>query len=145
MKISTKGRYSLRMLLDLAMNGNDGYVSLKDIAERQNISKKYLEQIVPLLSKSGLLKTNRGYQGGYMLAKKPSEYTVGEILRLTEGSLAPVACLDSVTNECIRANECITLSVWQGLYEVMSNYLDGITLQDIIDKSPYAQGGDYCI
>lgn len=133
------------MLLDLAMNGNDGYVSLKDIAERQNISKKYLEQIVPLLSKSGLLKTNRGYQGGYMLAKKPSEYTVGEILRLTEGSLAPVACLDSVTNECIRANECITLSVWQGLYEVMSNYLDGITLQDIIDKSPYAQGGDYCI
>ena len=145
MKISTKGRYSLRMLLDLAMNGNGGYVSLKEIAQRQNISKKYLEQIVPLLSKSGLLKTNRGYQGGYMLSKKPNEYTVGEVLRLTEGSLEPVSCLDNVPNECVRSNECITLCVWQGLYDVMTNYLDSITLQDIIDKSPYAQGGDYCI
>lgn len=133
------------MLLDLAMNGGNGYVSLKEIAERQNISKKYLEQIVPLLSKSGLLKTNRGYQGGYMLSKKPNEYTVGEILRITEGSLTPVSCLDNVPNECVRSNECITLSVWQGLYDVMTNYLDNITLQDIIDKSPYAQGGDYCI
>ena len=143
--ISSKGRYALRVMIDLARQNNEGYVPLKDIAERQNISKKYLEQIVPLLSKSGLLKTNRGYQGGYMLSKKPNEYTVGEILRITEGSLAPVSCLDNVPNECVRANECITLSVWQGLYEVMTNYLDNITLQDIIDKSPYAQGGDYCI
>lgn len=145
MKISTKGRYALRMLLDLAMNGKESYVSLKDIAERQNISKKYLEQIVPLLSRSGLLKTNRGYQGGYMLSKKPDQYTVGEILRLTEGSLAPVSCLDTEVNECQRADGCITLPVWQGLYEVITNYLDSITLQDIIEKSPYMQGDDYYI
>ena len=145
MKISTKGRYALRMLIDLAMNANGNYVSLKDIAERQNISKKYLEQIVPLLSKSGLLKTNRGYQGGYMLSKKPEQYTVGEILRLTEGSLAPVACLDTEVNDCQRAGDCITLPVWQGLYDVITNYLDGITLQDIIEKSPYIQGDDYYI
>ena len=145
MKISTKGRYALRMLIDLAMNGKESYVSLKDIAERQNISKKYLEQIVPLLSRSGLLKTNRGYQGGYMLSKKPDQYTVGEILRLTEGSLAPVACLDIDVNECQRADDCITLPVWRGLYEVITNYLDSITLQDIIEKSPYMQGDDYYI
>ncbi len=145
MKISTKGRYALRMLLDLAMNGNGTYVSLKDIAERENISKKYLEQIVSLLSKSGLLKTNRGYQGGYMLAKKPNEYTVGEILRLTEGSLAPVSCLDTDINECQRVDGCITLPVWKGLYKVITNYLDGITLQDMIDNSPYTQGDDYYI
>ena len=145
MKISTKGRYALRMLLDLAMNGNGNYVSLKEIAERQKISKKYLEQIVPLLSKSGLLKTNRGYQGGYMLSKNPEQYTVGEILRLTEGSLAPVSCLDTEVNECQRADGCITLPVWQGLYEVITNYLNGITLQDMIDKNPYTQGDDYYI
>mgnify|MGYP002748107502 FL=1 len=90
MKISTKGRYALRMMLDLAMHP-EGFVALKDIAERQSISKKYLEQIVPMLNKAELLRTNRGYQGGYMLAKKPSEYTVGEILQVTEGSLSPVA------------------------------------------------------
>lgn len=145
MKISTKGRYSLRMLIDLAMHSNDGFISLKDIAERQNISKKYLEQIVPLLSKSGLLKANRGYQGGYMLAKPANQYTVGEILRLTEGSLAPVACLEGEVNDCARVNECITLPVWQGLYDVITNYLDHITLQEIIDKSPFVQGNDYCI
>ena len=145
MKISTKGRYALRMLIELATHQEEGFVSLKDISERQGISKKYLEQIVPMLNKSGILRTNRGNKGGYMLAKRPAEYTVGEILRITEGSLAPVSCLDNVPHECVRANECITLSVWQGLYEVMTNYLDNITLQDIIDKSPYAQGGDYCI
>lgn len=145
MKISTKGRYSLRMLVDLAMHQNDGYIALKDIAERQNISKKYLEQIVPLLSRAGLLRANRGYQGGYMLSKSPSQYTIGEILRLTEGSLAPVACLDSETNTCAKATECITLNVWQGLYDVITNYLDNITLQDIINDSPALNGDDYCI
>ena len=94
MKISTKGRYALRMLLDLAEHRSEGYIALKDIAERQGISKKYLEQIVPILNRSDVLKTNRGYQGGYMLAKNPSQYTVGDILRLTEGSLAPVFCPD---------------------------------------------------
>lgn len=143
MKISTKGRYALRMLLDLAMHEADGFVALKDIAERQEISKKYLEQIVPLLNKSNLLKTNRGYQGGYMLSKSPDQYTVGEILRISEGNLCPVACLQYEQNDCPRANECMTLDVWKGLYKVITEYLDGITLQDIIDK--YAGAGDFCI
>ena len=111
MKISTKGRYSLRMLLDLAMHSDEGFISLKDIAQRQQISKKYLEQIVPLLSRSGLLRANRGYQGGYMLSKPADQYTVAEILRLTEGNLAPVACLEGEENLCPRASECITLPV----------------------------------
>ena len=89
MKISTKGRYALRMMVDLAEHQNGEYISLKDIAQRQEVSKKYLEQIVPILNKSGFLKTNRGYQGGYMLSKPPRQYTVGDILRLTEGDLAP--------------------------------------------------------
>lgn len=143
MKISTKGRYALRMMLDLAMHKSDGYISLKDIAERQGISKKYLEQIVPLLNKSALLKTNRGYQGGYMLSKEASEYTVGEILRVTEGSLAPVTCLEYEPNDCERAGQCMTLEVWKGLYKAVTEYLDGITLQDIIDKN--SEGGSYCI
>ena len=102
MKISTKGRYALRMLYDLAIHHEEGYISLKDIADRQNISKKYLEQIVPLLNKTGLLRTNRGNKGGYMLAGKAAEVTVGDILRATEGSLAPVACLEFEPNECFR-------------------------------------------
>ena len=145
MKISTKGRYALRMLIDLAIHQNEGCVALKDIAERQDISKKYLEQIVPLLNKSGMLKTNRGYQGGYMLAKKTDEYTVGDILRVTEGSLAPVSCLEYDNNECPRADECMTLYIWEGLYKTVSEYLDGITLQDIIDRGIKNGSGDYCI
>lgn len=145
MKISTKGRYALRMLLDLALHSSDGYIALKDIADRQNISKKYLEQIVPLLNKSGMLKTNRGYQGGYMLLKKPSEYTVGEILRITEGSLAPVSCLEHEVNDCPRAETCMTLPVWEGLYKTVTEYLDGITLQDIIDNYKGDGSYDYCI
>ena len=142
MKISTKGRYALRMMIDLATHGDKEYVALKDIAGRQNISKKYLEQIVPLLSKAELLKTNRGYQGGYALSKKPEQYTVGEILRVTEGSLSPVACLQYGTNDCPRKADCITLPVWEGLYKTIMEYLDGITLRDIIEQS---HGGDYVI
>ena len=144
MKISTKGRYALRMLLDLAQNQGDGYVSLKDIAQRQDVSKKYLEQIVPLLNKSNMLRTNRGYQGGYRLAKDPGDYTVGEILRITEGDLAPVACLQSGEVDCPRAEQCLTISVWEGLYHVINRYLDSITLQDILDSGP-GSGDDYCI
>ena len=144
MKISTKGRYALRMMLDLAIHRSDGYISLKDIAERQNISKKYLEQIIPLLNRSGFLRTSRGYQGGYMLVEPPSKYTVGEILRLTEGSLAPVSCLDFEVNDCPRQAECLTLPIWKGLYKAVTDYLDGITLQDIIYESD-SNGGDYCI
>ena len=145
MKISTKGRYSLRMLIDLAEHQNDGYVALKDIAERQQISKKYLEQIVPILNKSDILRTNRGFQGGYRLAKSPDRYTVGEILRITEGSLAPVPCLESAVIDCERSRECATLPVWQGLYRVINEYLDSITLQDILDSQRERDVGDYVI
>lgn len=134
MKISTKGRYALRMLLDLAEHQNGSFVALKDIAERQQISKKYLEQIIPTFNKANILKTNRGFQGGYQLARTPDKYTVGEILRLTEGSLAPVACLDGDSVGCERGEDCATLPVWQGLYRVINEYLDGITLQDILDE-----------
>ncbi len=134
MKISTKGRYALRMLIDLAEHQGDGYIALKDVANRQEISKKYLEQIVPILNRSDLLRTNRGNQGGYMLVKSPDQYTVGEILRLTEGSFAPVSCVGDNPEECVRRTDCPTLPVWQGLYKVINEYLDGITLQDILDQ-----------
>lgn len=145
MKISTKGRYALRMLIDLAEHQNDGYIALKDIASRQNVSKKYLEQIVPVLNRSDILNTNRGYQGGYKLAKSPDKYTVGDILRLTEGSLSPVACLDHDPIECERSGECVTLPIWQGLNKVISEYLDNITLQDILDKQQERYANDYTI
>ena len=134
MKISTKGRYALRMMLDLAENQGNGYVSLKEIAKRQNISKKYLEQIVPILNRTDFLETVRGYQGGYRLVKSPDKYTVGDILRVTEGSLAPVACLEHKPYGCENRSMCSTLSVWEGLYNVITDYLDGITLQDILDR-----------
>ena len=145
MKISTKGRYALRMLADLAEHRDDGYIALRDIAERQGVSKKYLEQIVPVLNRSDILKTNRGYQGGYMLAKSPDKYTVGDILRLTEGSLSPVACGEQNPVECPRSAECPTLPIWQGLSKVISEYLDSITLQDIIDKQHEKYDNDYVI
>ncbi|MBR6407662.1 MAG: Rrf2 family transcriptional regulator [Clostridia bacterium] len=145
MKISTKGRYALRMLLDLAEHENCGYIALKDIAQRQNISKKYLEQIIPIFNRSDVLKANRGSQGGYKLARSPEKYTVGEILRLTEGTLAPVACLENHPVECVRCAQCATLPVWQGLESVISEYLDGITLRDILDQQRERSSGDYVI
>lgn len=145
MKISTKGRYALRMMLDLAENQQDGFVALKDIAERQSISKKYLEQIVPLLNRSGVLRTTRGYQGGYMLAKSPDKITVGDVLRITEGSLAPVSCLDDEVNQCERSVNCMTLPVWQGLFDTVTEYLDSITLQDIIDRNAALEADTYYI
>lgn len=145
MKISTKGRYALRMLIDLAENQNDGFVSLKDIATRQEVSKKYLEQIVSMLNHPGILKTNRGYQGGYRLAKDPSEYTVADILKITEGGIAPVSCLNGDTVQCDRAEICSTLYVWQGLNKVINEYLDGITIQDIIDRKKEGYSYDYVI
>jgi Rrf2 family protein len=134
MKISTKGRYALRMLIDLCTASNGKYIALKDIAERQNISKKYLEQIVPSLHKAGILETTRGFQGGYRLAKAPEKCTVGEILRITEGNLAPVSCLQDKENQCPRANDCVTLPIWEGLQTVIADYLDGLTLKDLMDK-----------
>ena len=145
MMVSTRGRYALRMLLDLAEYQGDGYVALKDIASRQEISKKYLEQIIPVLNRANILQTVRGYQGGYRLAKTPDKITVGEILRATEGSLAPVACLDAKPNTCARCSECATLPVWEGLEKVVNEYLDGISLQDILDRQHQRQGDDYVI
>ena len=121
MKISTKGRYALRMLLDLAEQREKGFVALKEIAQRQNISKKYLEQIVPILNRAKVLKTNRGYQGGYQLAQSPDHYTVGMILRLTEGSLAPVACVEQDPVDCPRSVDCPTLPLWKGLNKVIND------------------------
>lgn len=145
MKISTKGRYALRMMLDLAAHQGDGYVALKDIAQRQEISKKYLEQIVPMLGKSDILRTTRGYQGGYRLARRPEDYTARDILRLTEGSLAPVACLDCEVNTCPRSANCPTLPLWQGLDRVIEDYLAGVTLQDLIDRQREHSGDNYVI
>ena len=142
MMISTRGRYALRMMLGLAEHSDEGYVALKDIALRQDISKKYLEQIIPVLNRSGLLQTSRGFQGGYRLIKKPSEYTVLEILTATEGSLAPVSCLESEENNCPRKGECLTLPVWQGLKDAVENYLGSITLEDVLSS---AAGGSYVI
>ena len=134
MKISTKGRYSLRMLVDLAEHKKDGFVSLKDISQRQGISKKYLEQLVPLLNRPEILRVNRGNKGGYMLAKEPSQYTIGQILRITEGGLSPVSCLDDEPNRCERNGYCKTLPAWRGLEKVINNYLDSITIQDLADN-----------
>lgn len=144
MKISTKGRYALRMLIDLAEHSDKGFIALKEIAERQDISKKYLEQIIPILNRSGILITNRGYQGGYKLGKNPADITVGEILRNTEGSMAPVACLEQTPNQCEKCSYCVTLPVWQGLEKVVNEYLDGISLQDIIAQKKNGNS-DYII
>jgi Rrf2 family protein len=135
------------MLLDLAEHGNDDFVALKDVAERQGISKNYLEQIITLLKNADILKTARGFQGGYKLAKPPESYTVGGILRLTEGSLIPVACLEDEVNACPRSGYCMTLGVWRGLGQVIADYLDNITLRDILDEhhNKYDGGGQYYI
>ena len=142
MKISTKGRYALRMMLDLAAHQGDGYVALKDIAQRQEISKKYLEQIVPMLGKSDILRTTRGYQGGYRLARAPKDYTVGEILRLTEGNFSTVACLEPGSGQCSRMGQCRTLPVWRNLDKIVNEYLDSVTLADLTVAE---DGSDYVI
>lgn len=134
MKISTRGRYALRMLVDIAENQDRGYVSLKDISERQGISKKYLEQIVSLLNSAGMLKAGRGFQGGYKLSRELGDYSVADILRVTEGNLAPVSCLEGETNTCERCRKCDTLFLWQGLMETVENYLERITLRDILSR-----------
>ena len=131
MKISTKGRYALRVMIDLAINSNGKYISLKDIATRQEISNKYLEQIISLLNKAGYLKTARGYTGGYKLAKEPKEYIVGDILRVTEGDLAPTYCLTE-DGECDKQKGCKTYSFWKGLDDVINEYIDSKTLEDLI-------------
>ncbi len=136
MKISTKGRYALRMMVDIAENQVNGYVTLKDVATRQGISKKYLEQIALHLSQAGMLRAVRGYQGGYMLSRPTEEYTVNAILEAVEGSMAPVSCLEEAPNSCERCHECKTLRVWTGLQKLIADYLSGITLKDVIEGTP---------
>lgn len=135
MLISTKGRYATRMLLDIAQNQKDGYVSMKSIAERQNISKKYLEQFTAQLAKAGLLDIRRGNQGGYRLNADPADITLADILALTEGSLHAVACLEHTPNRCERCAFCLTLPAWEGLDKVVGNYLSSVTLQSLLDQA----------
>lgn len=123
MQISTKGRYALRLMLDLAVHNTGELVKIKDISARENISEKYLEQIISSLKKAGYVKSLRGAQGGYMLAREPETYTVGTILRLTEGSMKPVACLEDEPNQCSRAGECVTLRLWKMLDEAIEGVL----------------------
>ena len=132
--ISTRGRYALRMMLDLAEHAGDGYVSLKDIAARQGISKKYLEQIILLLNREDLLKTTRGVQGGYRLAREPAEYTLTDILSLTEGEQTSVTCLGHNAPGCPREAICLTKPIWAELDRIIRTYMDSVTLQDILDR-----------
>ncbi len=132
MKISTKGRYALRLMLDLAVYHTGEPVSLKDVAKRQEISEKYLEQIISLLNKAGFVRSIRGAQGGYLLTKNPEEYTVGEILRLTEGDLAPVSCVGADGGACGRKESCVTLRVWERLNDAINEVVDHITLADLV-------------
>ena len=136
MLISTKGRYALRVMIDLAEHQSDDFISLKGIAQRQQISEKYLESIIRMLVKARVLESLRGKGGGYKLRKDPSQYTAGSILRLTEESLAPVACLEANAEACPKAAQCRTLPLWQGLDKVISEYLDSVTVADLMKKEP---------
>lgn len=132
MLISTKGRYALRVMIDLALHSDEGYIPLPLVAERQGISEKYLESIISVLSKAQLVKGVRGKNGGYMLCRKPEDYTAGEILRLTEGTLAPVACLEGKENKCERSMDCPTLPLWKKLDGAIEECLDSVRLSDLI-------------
>lgn len=135
MKISTKGRYALRLMLDLAQYSSENeYVSIKKISRRQDISEKYLEQIVSQLSRAGYVRSTRGAQGGYCLDREPQAYTVGMILRLIEGNLSSVSCLEDNPNKCRRCNNCVTLEVWQQINDAVDHVIDHITLQDLLEK-----------
>ena len=134
MKISTKGRYAVRVMMDLAMHNTGEYIKVKQIAQRQGISEKYLEQIISVLNKAGYVRSTRGAQGGYRIAGDPENYTVGMVLRLTEGNLCPVACLENEVNECERCDTCETLSVWKELNDAINNVVDGVTIADLAER-----------
>jgi len=133
MMVSTRGRYALRVMVDLAMQDTTGFIPLSDVAERQDISEKYLESIVSSLSKKGLLDSIRGKGGGYKLNRPAAEYTVADILRATEGSMAPVACLNSEENVCPRKDQCPTLAMWTQLYRLTNSFFEGISIQQLVD------------
>ena len=138
MMISTRGRYALRVMIDLAEHSNGGYIPMKDVAERQEISLKYIERIMPVLTKSGCVEGVHGKGGGYRLTRPPEDYTAWEILSLAEGDLAPVACLGGDAQGCRRAGECKTLPLWEGFYALTRDYFQGVTLADLIG----VPGGD---
>lgn len=144
MKISTKGRYALRLMMDLAENNSGSPISLKDVAKRQDISDKYLEQIISILNKAGYVRSVRGAQGGYMLKMEPQNYTVGMILRQTEGSLAPVACIEDDEIVCDRRQQCVTSIVYKKINDAISGVVDNITLQDLVDWQN-EKNGNYVI
>ena len=143
MKISTKGRYAIRVMLDLAEHENGEFVTLMDIAERQEISEKYLESIMAVLSKNGFVQSLRGKGGGYKLTRRPDQYTAGSILKVMEGSLAPVSCLDGEVNTCPRAAECRTIRMWQDFDRLVDEYFEGITLADLMN--PELEADNYII
>ena len=131
--ISTRGRYALRVLIDLAEHNNGGYIPMKDVAKRQELSLKYLERILPTLTKAKLIEGVHGKGGGYKLTRDPEKYTVGEVLRLTEGDLAPVACLAPDAPPCDRVGECRTIGMWREYYEMTNRYFDGISIADLVN------------
>lgn len=143
MLISTKGRYALRVMIDLAEHQSEEFISLKEIAQRQEISEKYLESIIRMLVKAKVVESLRGKGGGYRLRKAPDQYTVDSILRLTEESLAPVACLEADAEACPRSGGCRTLNLWRGLDKVIREYLESVTIADLVDQG--AVGDDYVI
>ena len=134
MMVSTKGRYALRVLIDLAENGDENYIPMKEIVERQNISLKYIERILPSLAKNKLIEGQHGKGGGYRLCRQPKEYTVGEILRLTDGDIIPVSCLECEGAYCDKSAECRTVSMWKQAAVLMNDYFDGITIADLMKK-----------
>lgn len=143
MLVSTKGRYALRVMIDLAEHEGEGYLPLRDIAARQSISEKYLESILKTLVRDRLIEGLRGKGGGYRLRKEPDQYTVGQILRVMEGSLAPVACLEEGSAPCARVANCRTLSLWSGLNDLIRDYLDRFTIADLMKRDE--DGFDYVI
>lgn len=145
MMVSTKGRYALRVMIDLAEHNTGEYIPLGGIAERQNISAKYLESIISVLAKAGFVRGLRGKGGGYKLTRQPESYTVGSILKLTEGTLAPVACLEENAAPCQRAAECRTLPMWQKLDTLIDNFFEGITLSELTAETKQQAGDNYII
>ncbi len=145
LKISTKGRYALRLMLDLALHNNGEFIRIKAIAARQEISEKYLEQIISYLNHAGYVKSARGVQGGYKLAKNPEEYTVGMILRLTEGSLSPVACMEEEENTCEKQDGCATIELWKRLDDAIKGVVDHVTLADLMEWQLKKSSNNYII
>ena len=144
MRVSTRGRYAIRLMLDLASNDSGGPIRLRDVASRQHISEKYLEQIISILNKAGYVRSIRGPQGGYSLARAPGEYTAGMILRLTEGSLSPVECTEESGIPCDREENCVTKLLWQKLDNAINDVVDNVTLEDLLSWQN-SRADDYVI